>query len=327
MQVKCPSCGFSGNIADKLVPDEGRTVKCPKCKNGFFITKEKPPTDITDHPLGMVNVENEPPSNLQTPKTESVILPPSSKVQRIAKKHPSRGKRIGIIVASALAGIVLIPVMGSYLYTHSEGIIKWRFEKIIEEHIKTVRVKHNIVDKNYSARKDLTKDNASERVISAVDVLEMKKADGSATINDYDAAIAELKKKEKQTTLDLISKAIEIIGTKKYGNPETISYDDPFVNDYSFKTDLQKNGFVVEGWTKTRFIDDLTYQFNIDKTDSVISPYIAYYTYDVNMCISDFYGSKTEAANSTDCRWIHVIKNELIYSYQDNNWVFKSQKN
>ena len=32
MQVKCPNCGFSGNIADKLVPEEGRNVSCPKCR-------------------------------------------------------------------------------------------------------------------------------------------------------------------------------------------------------------------------------------------------------------------------------------------------------
>jgi len=39
MKIECPKCKFSGNIADQLVPAEGRTVGCPKCKERFFIKK------------------------------------------------------------------------------------------------------------------------------------------------------------------------------------------------------------------------------------------------------------------------------------------------
>jgi predicted Zn finger-like uncharacterized protein len=48
MQVKCPNCGFAGNIADKLVPDEGRNVGCPKCKERFFVEKKSEPTSTPE---------------------------------------------------------------------------------------------------------------------------------------------------------------------------------------------------------------------------------------------------------------------------------------
>ena len=39
MQVQCPKCGYTGQISDKLIPDGGRNVKCPKCSERFFIEK------------------------------------------------------------------------------------------------------------------------------------------------------------------------------------------------------------------------------------------------------------------------------------------------
>ena len=39
MQVQCPKCGYTGQISDKLIPDGGRNVKCPKCSEQFFIEK------------------------------------------------------------------------------------------------------------------------------------------------------------------------------------------------------------------------------------------------------------------------------------------------
>lgn len=36
-QIVCPSCGHTGNINEKLIPPEGRNVKCPTCKESFFV--------------------------------------------------------------------------------------------------------------------------------------------------------------------------------------------------------------------------------------------------------------------------------------------------
>jgi hypothetical protein len=42
MQVQCTKCGYMGNISEKLVPNEGRNLKCPKCKEMFFVRKQGP---------------------------------------------------------------------------------------------------------------------------------------------------------------------------------------------------------------------------------------------------------------------------------------------
>ena len=39
MKVTCPNCSFAGNISDKLIPDAGRNVSCPKCGTKFVVRK------------------------------------------------------------------------------------------------------------------------------------------------------------------------------------------------------------------------------------------------------------------------------------------------
>ena len=41
MKITCTTCGFEGNISDKLIPDEGRSVGCPRCGGRFFIKKPR----------------------------------------------------------------------------------------------------------------------------------------------------------------------------------------------------------------------------------------------------------------------------------------------
>jgi predicted Zn finger-like uncharacterized protein len=40
MRAQCPQCGFTGNIRDDLVPETGRTIACPRCKNTFFARRD-----------------------------------------------------------------------------------------------------------------------------------------------------------------------------------------------------------------------------------------------------------------------------------------------
>ncbi len=67
MQVKCPNCGFSGNIADKLVPEEGRNVSCPKCKTGIFVKREVFPQaqKMEEQPITIPEVRAFPGDNIQ----------------------------------------------------------------------------------------------------------------------------------------------------------------------------------------------------------------------------------------------------------------------
>jgi len=44
MKITCPRCNASGNIPDHEIPEEGRFLSCPRCKNGFDVKKPKATT-------------------------------------------------------------------------------------------------------------------------------------------------------------------------------------------------------------------------------------------------------------------------------------------
>ena len=41
MQISCPKCGASGSIPDHEIPESGRFLSCPKCQEGFTVSKPK----------------------------------------------------------------------------------------------------------------------------------------------------------------------------------------------------------------------------------------------------------------------------------------------
>jgi len=41
MMITCPMCGHYGNISDKLVPEQGKYIVCPKCRERFFISRDQ----------------------------------------------------------------------------------------------------------------------------------------------------------------------------------------------------------------------------------------------------------------------------------------------
>jgi predicted Zn finger-like uncharacterized protein len=122
MQVKCPKCGYMGNIVDKLVPEEGRTVKCPKCRNSFLISRPKSslregpvsedtstiPKTSDDQSLGFVVI--------QTPsgKLDATYIQPrkSEELQSGEKQQPkTSGKSswfIAIIVLLSIAVLLVV---------------------------------------------------------------------------------------------------------------------------------------------------------------------------------------------------------------------------
>jgi predicted Zn finger-like uncharacterized protein len=45
MNVECPSCHLVGKINEVELPDEGRRLNCPRCKNSFHVAKPPPPSN------------------------------------------------------------------------------------------------------------------------------------------------------------------------------------------------------------------------------------------------------------------------------------------
>ncbi|MBN1573034.1 MAG: zinc-ribbon domain-containing protein [Deltaproteobacteria bacterium] len=42
MKVRCPNCDASGSVYDGLVPEGGCWLRCPVCRERFFVEKEAP---------------------------------------------------------------------------------------------------------------------------------------------------------------------------------------------------------------------------------------------------------------------------------------------
>ncbi len=42
MKISCPKCNASGSIPDHEVPESGRFITCPRCNEGFTISKPRP---------------------------------------------------------------------------------------------------------------------------------------------------------------------------------------------------------------------------------------------------------------------------------------------
>jgi predicted Zn finger-like uncharacterized protein len=76
MRIECPKCKYSGNIADQLVPEEGRTVGCPKCKERFFIQKQIPHPAIEAKGQAAEEPSHEPVIEEKSPPNVSAPGPP-----------------------------------------------------------------------------------------------------------------------------------------------------------------------------------------------------------------------------------------------------------
>ncbi|MFA7404224.1 MAG: zinc-ribbon domain-containing protein [Pelobacteraceae bacterium] len=46
MKISCPKCNASGTIPDHEVPESGRFISCPRCHEGFTVTKPRSGNDV-----------------------------------------------------------------------------------------------------------------------------------------------------------------------------------------------------------------------------------------------------------------------------------------
>lgn len=46
MKISCPKCSASGTIADHDIPESGRFITCPRCKEGFTVNKPRSGSDV-----------------------------------------------------------------------------------------------------------------------------------------------------------------------------------------------------------------------------------------------------------------------------------------
>lgn len=110
MNITCPGCGYAATISDKLVPPEGRTVKCPKCREQFSC---RPPVVVrlAEHnesrSLGMVSAGPPLPTGPTCPKCGSSDIVWQEK---------------GVSAGGAIVGAVAFAVIGFFFF----GVLAYR---------------------------------------------------------------------------------------------------------------------------------------------------------------------------------------------------------
>ena len=86
MIIECPACSKQFNINEKLIPDEGRLLKCGNCDHTWFYKKEENLTLETE----TIKI-NEIEENKSEINIEPIDVPikPTKKIRRKITKKPS----------------------------------------------------------------------------------------------------------------------------------------------------------------------------------------------------------------------------------------------
>ncbi len=143
MIIECPSCSKKFNIDEKLIPDEGRLLKCGNCDHTWFYKKEenlKLETETIkineiDENKSEINIEPVDVPIKQTKKVRKKISKKSSTKESTSKELVSIDKssvtrenniikKIFLIIISIIAFILLMDTFKNQISVIFPGILK-----------------------------------------------------------------------------------------------------------------------------------------------------------------------------------------------------------
>ena len=143
MIIVCPACSKKFNIDEKLIPDEGRLLKCGNCEHTWFYKKEEKikleaettKTSQIEEIKSEINVEPVDDPTKQTKKLRKKISKKSSTKEStskelvpIDKSSVSREnniiKKIFLVIISLIALILLIDTFKNQISVILPGILK-----------------------------------------------------------------------------------------------------------------------------------------------------------------------------------------------------------
>ena len=143
MIIECPACSKKFNIDEKLIPDEGRLLKCGNCDHTWFYKKEKNlkletetiKINEIEENKSEINIEPVDVPIKQTKKIRKKISKKSSikestskELVSIDKSSVSREnniiKKIFLIIISIIAFILLIDTFKNQLSVIFPGIVQ-----------------------------------------------------------------------------------------------------------------------------------------------------------------------------------------------------------
>ena len=143
MIIECPACSKKFNIDEKLIPDEGRLLKCGNCEHTWFYKKEEKikleaettNTSQIEENKSEINIEPVEKTIKQTKKIRKKISKKSSikestskELVSIDKSSVSREnniiKKIFLIIISIIAFILLIDTFKNQISVIFPGILQ-----------------------------------------------------------------------------------------------------------------------------------------------------------------------------------------------------------
>ena len=143
MIIECPACSKKFNIDEKLIPDEGRLLKCGNCDHTWFFKKEEnlklesETTKLNEikENKSEINIEPVEEPTKQTNKIKKKISKKSSTKESISKELVSIDKssdlrenkiikKIFLIIISIIAFILLLDTFKNQISAIFPGILK-----------------------------------------------------------------------------------------------------------------------------------------------------------------------------------------------------------
>ena len=143
MIIECPACSKKFNIDEKLIPDEGRLLKCGNCDHTWFYKKEenlKLETETIkinkiNENKSEINIESVDVPIKQTKKIRKKVTKKSSTKESTSKELVSIDKssvsrenniikKIFLIIISIIAFILLIDTFKNQISVIFPGILK-----------------------------------------------------------------------------------------------------------------------------------------------------------------------------------------------------------
>ena len=143
MIIECPACSKKFNIDEKLIPDEGRLLKCGNCDHTWFYKKEENlkleietiKINEIDENKSEINIETVDVPIKQTKKLRKKISKKSSTKESTSKELVSIDKssvsrenniikKIFLIIISIIAFILLIDTFKNQISVIFPGILQ-----------------------------------------------------------------------------------------------------------------------------------------------------------------------------------------------------------
>ena len=143
MIIECPACSKKFNIDEKLIPDEGRLLKCGNCDHTWFFKKdeniklEAETTKLNEINQNKSEINTEPVEEpikqkkkirKKIPKKSSTKESTSKELVSIDKSSVSREnniiKKIFLVIISIIAFILLLDTFKNQISVIFPGILK-----------------------------------------------------------------------------------------------------------------------------------------------------------------------------------------------------------